>query len=181
MWYCVNTYTHLQLLSLKPRVCKFKCLMSLWCGNFHTCINCSCENQVFDSNKHGYEGFLTPIHSADSLHSISVQQRVVYLRNNTPTVLLSYCLALRRHPSYVTHWPESSSVECARRCIGQREGQELVPHQNLVRYWHFGEPAGLGLAQGPLLCGSPRTFENIRRGEIPFTFLSLYSCLLVIG
>jgi hypothetical protein len=131
----VSMYTHLQLLSLKPRVCKFKCLMSLWCGNFHTCINCSCENQVFVSNKRGYESFLTSIHSADSLHNISVQQIIVYLRNNTPTVLLlSYCLALHRQPSYVTHWSDSSTVECARSCVGQRGCQELVPHQNLVRY-----------------------------------------------
>jgi hypothetical protein len=43
------------------------------------------------------------------------------------------------------------------------------------------EPAGLGLAQGPLLCGSSSMFENIRHGEIPFTFLSLYGYLLVIG
>ena len=134
----MNMYTHLQLRSLKPRVCKFKFLMSSWCGNLRTCINCSCENQGFVSNKHGYEG-LTSIHSAESLHNISVQQSVVYVRNNTPTVLLlGYSLSLQRQPSYVTHWPESSRVEYARSCVGQRGGQELVPHQKLVRYWHLG-------------------------------------------
>jgi hypothetical protein len=44
----------------------------------------------------------------------------------------------------------------------------------------YFEPAGLGLAQGPLLCGSSSMFENLRREEIPFNFPSLYGYFLVI-
>jgi hypothetical protein len=43
------------------------------------------------------------------------------------------------------------------------------------------EPASLGLAQGPLLCGSSSMLENLRREEVSFTFPSLYSYFLVIG